>query len=479
MVNHSEGVGRAASVIEVMENGNSHKRAHNLEVNEDSSLDTSNLSHQNGNKKRRRPNNNNHKVELESPVRFNESTTVEDLSAVDASVYLAWVAQQAKQLPSVHIAPKAADDCVNVGNGDKNQKSKHPSGGDPIDGSAATLQVLFSKKMDILPAPSLRHLPPCHGESISQNITDHDSSSSMREDSNKTLSRGYRCSKWVTGTVSNFSKLRCFLEQEDAKQREQNGSGFRNRKIAVPRMKDRASWHVFCLGEHEAHGNIGGFFEDYDVESDSDQDGNSDENIVGGDGEGRIKENFDSSHRCESNVGDESAEVANDGEGIASEKTYDARLVPQNGYEPTTSLLLQLDQVLTRALFHHHVHYFCEWKFPLTRQRVSWVYALLARLEKPWHRDECCAVRRVLRECCSRRWELIIPITVTSKSTEMLSNDDKQKSVGADKDKTDYKENIERLASLNTLIAICGIYFEQSAFPGGDGMKFLFSSQKE
>ena len=37
----------------------------------------------------------------------------------------------------------------------------------------------------------------------------------------------------------------------------------------------------------------------------------------------------------------------------------------------------------------------------------------------------------------------------------------------------------EQLANLNTLIAITGIYYEQGAFAGGDGIDTLFSVQKE
>ena len=88
-------------------------------------------------------------------------------------------------------------------------------------------------------------------------------------------------------------------------------------------------------------------------------------------------------------------------------------------------------------------------KMALTRDRATWLYALLARMEKPLHREECVGVRMVLRECCRRRWEL---------------------------------GTREELALLNTLIAISGVYFEQGARSsasgpggGGDGLNSLFS----
>ena len=133
------------------------------------------------------------------------------------------------------------------------------------------------------------------------------------------------------------------------------------------------------------------------------------------------------------------------------------------GHPPTTSLLLQLDQVLVRAVFHHHVHYLVEWKMALTRDRATWLYALLARMEKPLHREECVGVRGVLRECCRRRWELELP------TGEEKGRDD-----------DDSKRAREQLALLNTLIAITGVYFEQGARSasgpgGGDGLDSLFS----
>ena len=57
-------------------------------------------------------------------------------------------------------------------------------------------------------------------------------------------------------------------------------------------------------------------------------------------------------------------------------------------------------------------------------------------------------MRSVLRECCERRWKLVLP------SSEDVEGNE---------------EEWEQLTLLNTLIAITGIYFEQAAAFAGSG----------
>lgn len=216
------------------------------------------------------------------------------------------------------------------------------------------------------------------------------------------------------------------------------------RKYAVPRMRDRPGWHVFCLGREQAYGNDRGY-EDDDDDGDDEEEEVENEKVVGGDVICR----------------------GGDGKGGDKSETVPSPATSAAGNPPTTSLLLQLDQVLIRAVFHHHVHYLVEWKMALTRDRATWLYALLARMEKPLHREECVGVRMVLRECCRRRWELELPPAAGE---------------GYDDDDDSKKRTREELALLNTLIAISGVYFEQGARSsasgpggGGDGLDSLFS----
>ncbi|KAK1736865.1 SIP1 domain-containing protein [Skeletonema marinoi] len=392
-------------------------------------------------RKKKKTNNNRKSNKKESKydsTKLNDATTIEDLNTIDASAYLAWVNSQAGSLPSVFVAETQTDDNNNDTSDDKKNTDTATTAerkDDPIDGSAATLQILLSKQMDIMPPPSNRHIPPaCNAATFHINGESpvNTAASETQNDTNNNT-----CSNWVSTTISSFSKLRSYLETQDALQKQNNDDTQLIRKVAVPKMKDRTGWHVFCLGREEAFGNQGGYFEEIDSENEQSK-------------EESCKDKHD-------NVSDEVQPNNDAAEKETNISTYNPDNVPSDGHKPTSSLLLQIDQVLTRVLFHHHVYFLCEWKFPLTHQRAAWIYALLARMNKPWHRDECCAVRKVLRECCSRRWELSLPQEGDGSTVE---NDRKW----------------EQLAMLNTLIAITGIYYEQGSNAGGDGMDLLFKT---
>lgn len=427
----------------------------------------------NGDIKRKRNANNNEKkkkINYDSSI-LNESTTIEDLQTIDASAYLAWVNSQAGSLPSVFVADEQQQSDKSSAISAK--RSSKQNGEEPIDGSAATLQILLSKRMDILPPPSIHHIPPtsCNASIFHINSSELSSTEDDVVDASEDTD-GTNTNKWLTTTISSFSKLRSYLETQDALRKQNTLNNNNNnyvddeqnpqsiRKIAVPKMKDRSGWHIFCLGREEAFGNKGGYFEDV-PDSDSEHDKSAD-------GGGDIDDVDDEDKQSKVNDHEKlKSEDHGDASTSANTLTYNEEQVPPSGYTPTTSLLLQLDQVLTRVLFHHHVHYLCEWKFPLSHQRATWIYALLARMNKPWHRDECCAVRRVLRECCSRRYELSLPTT----SSTATKNDNNNNSTNEEDDK-----KWEQLAMLNTLIAVTGVYYEQRSKAGGDGMDVLFSA---
>mmetsp|Transcript_9719 Transcript_9719/g.21916 ORF Transcript_9719/g.21916 Transcript_9719/m.21916 type:complete len:551 (+) Transcript_9719:168-1820(+) len=525
----SEGDGKHESATAAIDGSDT---KHSLQNNDKSTKNNTNNNRPN---KRRKQNNtghhknNNAKTPAGNTRNLNESTTVDDLSTMDASTYLAWVNHQAELLPDVFVAAandneikdKATSEQKANNNGvessindEKSNRAKstlQQEEEEPIHGgSMSTLQVLLSKRMDILPPPSPRHLPPCHvGNGKNNNFP----SSLASPDNGKQSSTSHFISNnssishpWVSTTISNFSKLRSHLEQEHAKLRPTSRSptSLVNRKIAVPRMKDRAAWHVFCLGREEAYGNIGGYYEDCEEEEEKNvNDGKNGKNLDNG---GNIIAKVGESTQGPGSEAQTQQPKVLPKEGtngtaqLSSPPTqqtnpkqliYNPKNIPSSGYPPTTSLLLQFDQVLTRMLFHHHVHYLCEWKFPLTQSRTKWIYALLARMEKPWHREECCAVRKVLRECCDRRWELVIPADPSMPSSSSGSLDEKKpvvdskplgkknmESGGESTGKNEEggcSEAWEQLALLNTLIAITGIYYEQGALVAGDGMDSLFS----
>lgn len=195
------------------------------------------------------------------------------------------------------------------------------------------------------------------------------------------------CRAWVDLTLSNFSNLRDYLNQC---QREGVG-GKASDRVKVPPMKDRLGWHEFCVGRDEAHGNAGSYFGDNDDDDGSDDDGEA--------------ENEEEEWR---------------------------RNLPPNGYKPEVKLMLQLDQVMIRRVFSHLVYYVQEGWCPSSSQRTKWVYALLARLDRPIHRDDAANMYSLLKELTQARTKLDLQAS-----------------------------SRDQLAQLNTLIAVVGIYFEQ------------------
>ena len=435
-------------------------------------------------KKRKQPTNGH----TDNTVNLSETTTVDDISTMDVSTYLAWVNRQAKSLPNVFVATTSSttqDDNTSIdhttakeqthaakegiGNGSKEKKEEE----EPFHGSRTTLQILLSKRMDILPPPTVKHLPPPYNSTTSM-MDDDDIKMSVTATEGEECSdnniNSNKSSSWVSNTIANFSQLRSYLETERTKQQSQQ-QGAAIRKIAVPRMKDRAAWHIFCLGREEAYGNVGGYYEEEEEDDDSDKERlkKSKKDETGG----ILKE--DESDKVQPNGATEVV-TQQQSSSQTTKLIYNPSNIPTQGYTPQTSLILQFDQVLTRTLFHHHVHYLCEWKFTLSYNRCVWIYTLLSNMEKPLHIDEVCGVRRVLRECCLRRWELKLPNDDNNEEYTKQSAIDESISAREERDvKKATGSYWEQLALLNTLIAITGIYFEQGNAAASDCMDSLFT----
>jgi gem associated protein 2 len=158
------------------------------------------------------------------------------------------------------------------------------------------------------------------------------------------------------------------------------------------------AWHTFCVGHDDALGNPGGYFQD----SDNDE----------------------------------------------TEKEVDVfpwkENLPATGYTPTVSLLLQMDQVMIRRVLQHLTHCATNEGFPIAGQRAAWLYALLARLERPIHRDDAVTLYSLLKKMTALREQ--IPF--------QDERDDQQQTNVQSPDR-------KSLATLNVLIAIVGMYFEQ------------------
>ena len=332
------------------------------------------------------------KVRDDAPVEF------DDISSMDATEYLSRVMQQSQRLPEImhRSSPSEQQQQQKKQNSNNIKTSSKHKDHVPIEGSAASLSYLISDRTAIQPPPSAAHLPVQH------------------------------CAEWVDQTLANFSQLRLFLEKARQQQQHQQ----QNRQ-PVPAMKDRPGWHIFCLGEKEAHGNTGSYFADDDD----------------GDAKGVANENNDNTEGIKGKEGNPNIAAAMQGQDSGGVKEGSTTVtnteetarepwqenLPENGVYPSTRMMLQLDQVMIRKVIAHLAHYAQEGWHPCSVQRTLWLYALLARLEKPIHRNDAAVLYGLLKALTRAR------ATLTS-----LVQDDR-----------------EGLARLNVLITIVGIYFEQ------------------
>ena len=279
--------------------------------------------------------------------------TFDDIETMDAAEYLSRVVHQAKKLPEVFVAP-ASDDTDSIPERHRNYVA--------IDGSAASLSYLVSARASLTRPPSAAYLPE-------------------------------QPSEWWEVTLANFERLRDYLEECRLK----GIGGKLTDRTAFPPMKDRAGWHMFCVGSDEANGNSNAYFgDDY-----SEVEKSENSPIVGNN------------------------EAAED----IPEWQKD---IPARGHAPSVRLLAQMDQVLVRRVLSH-LTYYTRQGWELTAQQSAWIYALLARLEKPVHRDDASTLFGMLK------------VLTLSRS------------------KLDMTRNRKDLARLNVLIALIGVYFEQGA----------------
>ena len=205
-----------------------------------------------------------------------------NLEDMDASTYLAYASAQASRLPFISVAPaKKHDSAVENPKGDSNDTAttttattaattttftinekatscpKHPNtnpnvstgaGGnyDTNDdgneamrqGSASSVQYLYSRRLKLIPPPSLYHfLPPITIIIVTK-------SSKFKSTTSTTME------EYAHSIMDNFSKLRLYLHQccEDS------ASGLKEGKVPVPPSRDGDSWQIFCLGKDEACG---------------------------------------------------------------------------------------------------------------------------------------------------------------------------------------------------------------------------------
>ena len=324
----------------------------------------------------------------------NDVISFDDVT-MDASEYLSRVSQQAKNMPDIFTDKSANNENGNKKkllkkNKQQQQEQQNDHGDDvlvvPIDGCAASISYMLTRST-LTPPPTKNHLP----------CTENNNSNDISE--------------WTKTVISNFERLRNYLERCQ----QQGIGGKQTTRLPLPPMKDRPSWHIFCVGIDEANGNIDAYYGDDDGEEEGKGDSNNND----------IQQSNNGYEEEEQKVND------TDTNGISLWR----RNLPDGGHPPTVRLLLQMDQVMIRRILSHLTHFVHLGWSAGTGRRSEWIYALLARLEKPIHRDDASVLFGFLKDLTLARSKI-----------------------------TDFEGETSSacLAKLNVLITLVGLYFEQA-----------------
>jgi gem associated protein 2 len=335
-----------------------------------------------------------------------------DIGDIDAAEYLRRVARESSRYPiewdchSANIVGQkkhSADSYILQQQ--HTERCLERKANTPSIGSAASMQYLSSHHAAVLPPPSCHHLPGGSASSTAaKDIQD-----------------------WVNVTMDNFVRLRAYLDQGH----DIGIGGKDTARRPLPPMKDRSSWLIFCVGNQEAQGNINSYYDD-DFEPNSkcpssDKDSDIEDSDDNGEGvDDRVDKEEDAFERSDR----ESGKATESNDASPGNDLWRTDLPPA-GFPPTTTLLLQMDQVMIRRVLSHLTYYVCE-GWSVTESCAQWLYGLLARLERPVHRDDAVVLYALLKR-----------LTLLRKQWQHPTGDR------------------ALLARFNVLIVIVGIYFEQ------------------
>ena len=283
----------------------------------------------------------------------------------------------------------------------------------------------------------------------------------------------------------------------------------RQRKQAVPSMKDEASWFKFCLGgslakadgsEEEAlhiKARIVKSLEGINQALKNafcallnscyvTDDMNLRKNILLASlvTANEEEENDSDGHQIALHTTPDDIDDADDKEGEDDILQEPIVIEYASGELPCNKLLLQFDQVLTQRLLGFLSNwlkfpFLQKWyiglppgndesEYPSGEKIYSWIFALLSRLEKPLYMDASATVRDIYRSLSIQRNEMadyvLSQVHENSKNIENAGPAKRSRDCSKDLDLkiSTLPDNIRKaLALQNTVIAICGRYFGQ------------------
>jgi Survival motor neuron (SMN) interacting protein 1 (SIP1) len=386
------------------------------------------------------------------------AVSLDDVQSMTADEYVALVTRQARALPDVFVAASAAasntrkvgsasnaleDSTSNVENGESGN-SHEPERSEVGDGAVAHREAALpgAKRQRLNPknssstnhgcAASILHMLGGNQHQQQSSATTRRMEESLGAPTVAHLPANPQA--WIARTLHQFSILREYLERLQAcrvaaastgggsaaarGQGEHHTLELPMNRIPVPPMKDRDGWCLFCLGADAARAPDPDHYQ-----LDDDDDGHSSD--------------------------------------IRDRRTTSAwkHQLPPRGYAPDVALLLQLDQVMTRAVLSHLAESDAKGssssssRVGATASLCAWMYALLARLEKPLHRNDASTLYQLLKRLARERHGIVVS----------LIDDDHDGDNDANIGGGGHQQRVA-LSRLNVLIAVVGIYFEQGGY---------------
>eukprot|EP00026_Physarum_polycephalum_P009225 Phypoly_transcript_09339.p1 GENE.Phypoly_transcript_09339~~Phypoly_transcript_09339.p1 ORF type:complete len:325 (+),score=70.47 Phypoly_transcript_09339:51-977(+) len=181
--------------------------------------------------------------------------------------------------------------------------------------------------------------------------------------------------QWETKFLAQFSDLRLSLNHAFAKPKPALS-------FNLPHHNDVRGWYLLCFGAKEKERER----------------------------EEKEKENRQKKHQdqdTEAMVIDSPTQNHEEQQLEINHNISKVTAIGQQALPPLMSIVTHLDQVTVMALVQHHITWL-ETR-PMTQHRAQWIYALLARLEKPLDPDIAASLRSLLRRTSVLRSKLVDP----------------------------------------------------------------------
>ena len=327
---------------------------------------------------------------------------ISSLESMDALEYMAFVRNEASKLPDVFVSKVSQDHPLQSNTHNNDYINNNPDG-------------LFRPSSNVCPSPLV------DGSAVARDYLFSRRLEVLPPPSCFHVPNPSVFTPWKEQTMSNFSALRVYLcacRSEFQKWMKPED------RILVPQSKDLYAWHVFCLGN--------------DIRNEME-------------------------HKM---IHVQMNEADHDLTAVEVDVLLSPYKIPEGGYEPTTKLMCQFDQIIIRRLLSHHTRYIAA-GCRLTVKRIKWIYAILAMLDKPLHRDEASVLMELLRELCRVRSMVRLETyvheytegghPVLNQESETYNRFKWDKDVGCSVEKNE----MEIVKAINVIILLIGLYFEQ------------------